>query len=626
MATNPRRFQVTELDFDDIKSNLKTFLKAQTEFTDYDFEGSGMNILLDTLAYNTHYLAYNVNMAMNEAFLDSALLRSSVVSHAKSLGYTPRSARAPVAYVNVTLNNNTLVTATLEKGSVFTTSVDEVDYTFVTNSDYTISRLNGLLTFTNVPLYEGTLITTKYTVDKSNVDQRFILASDRADTTTLNVSVQNSSSDTTTTVYNLAEDITTVTGDQASYFLQETEDGKFQVYFGDGVVGQELSDGNIVILEYVVTNKTAANSASVFSPPGDINSVANITVSTVAAATGGAEPEILESIRYNAPLDFSSQGRAVTVEDYKLLIPRVYPGAQSVQVWGGEDNDPPKYGEVFASIKTPNNSNLTESQKNTIITSLDKYNIASVRVTILNPEVTYLDVVCSFKYNSNKTTKTKNDLETIVRNTITNYSDVDLEKFDGVFRYSKLSRLIDNSDTSILSNVMRVKMKKKFTPIINQSTQQYIIKFSNALYHPHAGHNAMFGGITQSTGFVIASNSNTVYIDDDGNGNLRLYYLVSGTQRTYIDNAAGTINYATGELVLSALNIESVSNSDGTIEIVLIPNSYDVAPVRNQLIEIDTNTLNITGEVDAIETGGSIAGSGYTTTGVLYWDEFYYSK
>ena len=618
MATNPRRFQVTELDFDDIKSNLKTFLKAQTEFTDYDFEGSGMNILLDTLAYNTHYLAYNVNMAMNEAFLDSALLRSSVVSHAKTLGYTPRSARAPVAYVNVTLNNNTLVTATLEKGSVFTTSVDEVDYTFVTNSDYTISRLNGLLTFTNVPLYEGTLITTKYTVDKSNVDQRFILASDRADTTTLNVSVQNSSSDTTTTVYNLAEDITTVTGDQASYFLQETEDGKFQVYFGDGVVGQELSDGNIVILEYVVTNKTAANSASVFSPPGDINSVANITVSTVAAATGGAEPEILESIRYNAPLDFSSQGRAVTVEDYKLLIPRVYPGAQSVQVWGGEDNDPPKYGEVFASIKTPNNSNLTESQKNTIITSLDKYNIASVRVTILNPEVTYLDVVCSFKYNSNKTTKTKNDLETIVRNAITNYSDVDLEKFDGVFRYSKLSRLIDNSDTSILSNVMRVKMKKKFTPIINQSTQQYIIKFSNALYHPHEGHNAMFGGITQSTGFVIASNSNTVYIDDDGNGNLRLYYLVSGTQRTYIDNAAGTINYATGELVLSALNIESVSNSDGTIEIVLIPNSYDVAPVRNQLIEIDTNTLNITGEVDAIETGGSIAGSGYTTTGVLY--------
>lgn len=618
MATNPRRFHVTELDFDNVKSNLKTFLKGQSEFSDYDFEGSGMNILLDTLAYNTHYLAYNVNMAMNEAFLDSALLRSSVVSHAKTLGYTPRSARAPIAFVNVTLNDNVLITATLSKGTVFTSSVDEVDYTFVTNSDYTISRVNGILSFTNVPIYEGTMMTTKYTVDKSNIDQRFLLVSNRADTTTLKVSVQNSSSDTTTTVYNLAEDISLVTGDQPSYFLQEVENELFQVYFGDGVIGQELSDGNIVILEYVVTNKTAANSASVFSPPGDINSVSNITVATVAAATGGAEPEIIESIRYNAPLDFSSQGRAVTVEDYKLIVPRVYANTSSVQVWGGEDNDPPKYGEVFVSIKTQSNSALTESQKNSIITSLDRYNIASVRVTILNPETIYLNLTCNFKYNSNKTTKTKTDLETIVRTAINNYSNVDLEKFDGVFRYSKLSRLVDNSDTSILSNIMRVKMKKKLTPIINQSTQQYIIKFSNPLYHPHTGHNAAFGGITESTGFKIASQTNTVYIDDDGLGNLRLYYLVSGTNRTYIDNTAGTINYATGELVLSALNIESVSNTDGTIDIVLIPASYDVAAVRNQLIEIDSTTLSVIGEVDAIETGGAIAGTGYTTTGVLY--------
>jgi len=626
MATNPRRFQVTELDFDDIKSNLKTFLKAQTEFTDYDFEGSGMNILLDTLAYNTHYLAYNVNMAMNEAFLDSALLRSSVVSHAKTLGYTPRSARAPVAYIDVTLNDNILINATLEKGTVFTTSVDEVDYTFVTNSDYTIGRVNGILTFTNVPIYEGTLITTTYTVNKLNADQRFMLASDRADTTTLKVSVQNSSSDTTTTVYNLAEDISTVTGDQSSYFLQEVEDGKFQVYFGDGVVGQELSDGNLVILEYVVTNKAAANSASVFSAPGDINSVNNITLSTVAAAIGGAEPETIKSVRYNAPLDYSSQGRAVTIDDYKLIIPRIYPNTTSVQVWGGEDNDPPRYGEVFASLKTPNNTNLTESQKETIIRGLDKYNIASIRVSILNPEITYLIVNCTFKYNSSKTTKTKDDLETIVRNTINEFSDVDLEKFDGVFRYSKLSRTIDNSDTSILSNVMRVKMRKSFTPLINSSTQQYILKFSNRLYHPHDGHNAMFGGITESSGFRIASNANTVYVDDDGIGNLRLYYLVSGSQRIYIDNQVGSINYVTGELILFSLNIESTSNTDGTVSFTMIPNSYDVAPVRNQLIEIDANELLVTGQVDTIDTGNSIAGTDYTTTGVLYWDEFYYSK
>lgn len=618
MAVNPRRFHVTELDFDNVKSNLKTFLKGQTEFTDYDFEGSGMNILLDVLAYNTHYLAYNVNMAMNEAFLDSALLRSSVVSHAKSLGYTPRSARAPIAYVDVTLNDNVLNTATLNKGTVFTTSVDDVDYTFVSNSDYTVTRQNGILRFTNVPIYEGTFLTTKYTVNTSNVDQRFLLANNRADTTTLQVSVQTSATDTTTKVYTLVEDITNVTGSDLVYFLQEVEDGLFEVYFGDGVVGQELSDGNVVLLEYIVTNKEAANNASVFSPPGDINSVNNITVATVSSAIGGAEPELLESVRYNAPLDFSSQGRAVTVNDYKLIIPRIYPNTRAVQVWGGEDNNPPQYGQVFASIRTNSGSNLTEAQKNTIISSLDRYNIASVRITILNPEIIYVDLTCVFKYNSNKTTKTNADLETIVRQTIESYSSTDLEKFDGVFRYSKLSGLIDESDSSILSNILRVKIKKKLTPIISASSQQYQINFVNPLYHPHAGHNSAFGGITQSTGFKIASETNTVYIDDDGNGNLRLYYLVSGTQRTYVDNTAGTIDYSTGELVLSSLNIESVSNSDGTIDIVVIPASYDVAPVRNQLIEIDPLTLRVTGEVDIIETGGSIAGTGYTTTGVLY--------
>ena len=618
MASNPKKLQVTELDFDDIKNNFKTFLSGQSEFVDYDFEGSGMNILLDVLAYNTHYLAYNVNMAMNEAFLDSSVLRSSVVSHAKTLGYTPRSSRAPLAYVNVQLINNTLLQATLPKGTVFTASVDDVSYSFITNSDYSISRDAGLLKFTSIPIYEGTLITTKYTVDNSNSDQRFILTSDRADTNTLKVSVQTSSTDTTTNYFTLANDISTVSDESLIYFLQEVEDGKFEVYFGDGVIGKNLSNGNIVNLEYIVTNKLEANSASNFTIQGSVNGVSNIVVETVSPAFGGAEPETVKSVRYNAPLDYSSQGRAVTIDDYKLIIPRIYPNTTSVQVWGGEDNDPPRYGEVFASLKTPNNTNLTESQKETIIRGLDKYNIASIRVSILNPEITYLIVNCTFKYNSSKTTKTKDDLETIVRNTINEFSDVDLEKFDGVFRYSKLSRTIDNSDTSILSNVMRVKMRKSFTPLINSSTQQYILKFSNRLYHPHDGHNAMFGGITESSGFRIASNANTVYVDDDGIGNLRLYYLVSGSQRIYIDSQVGSINYVTGELILFSLNIESTSNTDGTVSFTMIPNSYDVAPVRNQLIEIDANELLVTGQVDTIDTGNSIAGTDYTTTGVLY--------
>jgi hypothetical protein len=609
MATNPRRFQVTELDFDDIKSNLKTFLKAQTEFTDYDFEGSGMNILLDTLAYNTHYLAYNVNMAMNEAFLDSALLRSSVVSHAKALGYTPRSVKAPTAYINVTLNDSVLTQATMEKGTVFTSSVDNVNYTFVTNADYTITRSAGVLTFNNILIYEGTLITTKYTVNTANADQRFLLASDRADISTLAVSIQNSSSDTTTTVYNLATDISQVTAETSSYFLQEVEDGKFQVYFGDGVIGQKLSDGNIVILEYVVTNKEAANSAFVFSPPGDISGVSNITVSTVSLANGGAEAESIESIRYNAPLDFSSQGRAVTAGDYKLIIPRVYPDTRAVQVWGGEDNDPPQYGQVFISIKTESGINLTQAQKDLILTDLKRYNIASVRPSIVDPETTYLEFRTSFKYNSKITTKTQPDLETIVRNAIISYNNTDLKQFDGVFRFSELSRLIDNSDTAILSNVSSIKMTKKIAPLINGVPDQYIVAFSNRIYNPHEGHTP----VISSSGFTIEGNVNTMYLNDDGFGNIRMFYYVAGSTLQYVNNQAGVIDYAAGKITLFSLNVASTVNSDGTISVTALPNSLDVVPVRNQQIEIDLEKTTIIGEVDTIVSGGSSAGTGYTT-------------
>lgn len=613
MAVNPRRFHVTELDFDNIKSNLKTFLKGQTEFTDYDFEGSGMNILLDVLAYNTHYLAYNVNMAMNEAFLDSALLRSSVVSHAKTLGYVPRSSSAPIAYINITLNDSVLTEATLEKGTVFTASVDDVDYTFVTNAEYTTTRSSGILSFTNIPIYEGTLISTKYTVNTANVDQRFLLASNRADTSTLVVSVQTSSTDTTTNVYSLSNDISQVQSDTRSYFLQEVEDGKFQVYFGDGVIGQALSDGNIVILDYIVTNEASANSASVFSPPGDISGVNNITVATVSLANGGAEPESIESIRYNAPLDFSSQGRAVTANDYKLIIPRIYPDTRAVQVWGGEDNDPPQYGQVFASIKTESGINLTQAQKDSILNELKRYNITSVRPSFVDPETTYLELRTYFKYNSKVTTKTQTDLETIVRSAITSYNNSDLKQFDGVFRFSKLSRLIDNSDVSILSNVSNIKMMKNVTPLLNGVPDQYVVAFSNRIYHPHDGHNAMMGGVTVSSGFKIVSNTNMMYIDDDGYGNLRMFYYVSGTTRGYVNNSVGSINYLTGTLTLFSLNISETENADGTISITVLPNSLDVVPVRNQLLEIDLAKTTIIGEVDTIVSGGSSAGTGYTT-------------
>ena len=615
MAVNEKRIQVTELDFDDIKNNLKSFLKGQSEFTDYDFEGSGMNILLDTLAYNTHYLAYNANMAVNESFLDTATQRNSVVSHAKTLGYTPRSARAPVAYVDVRLNDNTLTSATIEKGYVFTTTVNEQNYTFVVNESFSVTKVDGLLQFRNVPIYEGTLITSKQTVDTSDESQKFILTDNRADTTTLKVSVQNSASDTTTTSFYLATDITQVGQDSDVYFIQEISEGRFEVYFGDGVVGKALSNGNIVILEYIVTNKASANGARTFKPSGAIATVTDLRVSTVAAAIGGTEPETITSIKYNAPLDYASQGRAVTGRDYKTLVPTVYPAASSVQVWGGEDNDPPSYGSVYIAIKTKNGTSLTEAQKQSIVTSLRQYNVASIRPTIVDPETTFLRLTTTFSYDERVTTKTAADLETIVRQTITNYNAEQLRDFEGIFRHSKITSLIDNSDPSITSNITTIKMSKRFTPRLN-TTAQYILKFSNALYHPHNDHNAGAGGVIASSGFNISGQTNTVYIDDDGSGNVRLFYLIGGQTRSYIDNTFGTVNYTTGEIVIPSANITAISNVDNaastTIRVSAVPNSNDIVPVRNQIIEIDLGNTAITGQVDTIISGSS-TGANYTT-------------
>ena len=611
MAT---KLQVTELDFDDIKNNLKTYMKNQEEFKDYNFEGSALSTLVDLLSYNTHYLAMNANLAVNESFLDTATLRSSVVSHAKTLGYTPRSARAPIAYLDVTVNTNAanVPSVTMAKGTKFSTQLDGTTYSFTTNQALTTTPSNGILRFSNVPVYEGSLVTTKYTVDTANPDKKYLLTSDRADTTTLKVSVQTSVADATIETYSLATDITQVNATSKSFFLQESDDGKFEVYFGDGVVGAKPVDGNIVILEYVVTNKGKANGANSFSGT-TVGGYSDIVIATLVAAQGGAEPETIQSIKYNAPLDFASQGRAVTTDDYKLLVPQVYADAKSVQIWGGEDNNPPIYGQVYISLQTNSGITLTQSQKDTIARSLDRYNIASVRPIFVDPQTLKLRLTTNFKFNSNVTTKSVGDLESLVRTSLSNYSDSDLEKFDGIFRFSKVSKLIDDTDPSILSNITTVKIQKSFTATLNTATK-YVIDFTNALYHPHAGHNSAMGGITVSSGFTIVGNSNTMYLNDDGNGILRMYYLVGGTTRTYVDENVGTIDYNTGVVTLNSLNVASTVNSNNTIDIILLPKSNDVVAVRNQLLEIDLANTTITGEVDTITSGGSSAGTNYTTS------------
>ena len=627
MATNDKRLRVTELDFDNIKENLKVFLKAQTEFKDYDFEGSGMNILLDTLAYNTHYLGFNANMLANEMFLDSASLRSSVVSHAKSLGYEVSSSRAPVATINVSLSTDAN-TKTMSAGTAFTTSIDGVDYQFVTIADVTSSNTGSAVPFDSVKIYEGTYVTSSYTADSSEVDQRFLLNDARADTSTLTVKVQNSSSDTTTTTYTKATDITQLSSSSTVYYLQETDSGLFEVYFGDGVVSKGLSDGNIVTLQYVVTNRTLANGASSFSSPSSIDGVTGITVTTVANATGGSNPETVESIKLNAPLDYASQGRAVTIDDYKTYTKKLFPNTQAVSVWGGEDgsydtstgvSSNPEYGKVFISIKSTTGENLTTVQKSNLVTAFAPYKVASVTPVIVDPETIFLILNVSFQYDSTATTSTKDELASLIATTISNYNSSDLQEFNSSFRHSKLLRLIDDTDTAILNNTTTVTMGKFFTPV--NASSSYNINFNNAFFNPHSGHNAEAGGVIASTGFQLDNDTATEYFfDDDGSGNLRIYSLSSGV-RTYLNSAAGTIDYTNGTISTTSLFISAVSNVDGEsstqIRVTAIPKSNDVVPVRNQILEIDLVNTTTGGNVDAQATTGvgyTVSATGTTST------------
>ena len=617
MASN--KFVVSDLDFDAIKLNLKAFLQDQPEFSDYNFEGSGFSVLLDLLAYNTHYLGFNANMLANEMYLDSADIRKNIVSIAKMLGYTPTSPKSPTASIDVTINNVTgsPATITAAKGTAFTTTVDGNTYQFITNASQTISPTAGVYKFSNLSVFEGTLVTFKYTVDSTDVDQKFIIPSANADTSTLKVSIQNSVSDTTTSTYTLATGVTSLSSTSKVYFLQEQEDGKFEVYFGDGVLGTQLSDGNIVILEYIVSNKTEANGASAFTLSTNIGGFTDVSISTVLNAQGGAEGQAKESIRFNAPLQFSAQDRAVTTADYESLVQSIFPNAQSVSAWGGEDEENPVYGVVKIAIKAASGSTLTNTTKTDIVTQLQKYNVASVRPEIVDPEITKILLTSNIKFNEKATTKTATTLKSDVITTITNYNTNTLSQFDGVFRFSKLSSLIDATDTSILSNITTLKIRKDFTPTLASSTR-YDVYFRNALFNPHSGHNAAAGGILESSGFKISGDSSTVFfLDDDGQGNVRRYSF-SGATRVYANNTQGTIDYDTGAITINSLSVLSVENIRGAastkIELTVVPQSNDVVPVRDQIIEIDTANSSITVEPDTFVGGSSEAGVGYTTS------------
>ena len=608
------RLNITELDFDNIKQNLKTYLSKQKEFTDYDFEGSGMAVLLDLLSYNTHYNALYSNMLANEMFLDSADLRNSVVSHAKQIGYTARSARAPKATLNVTVNDATSSTVTMAKGTAFTTTIDGVSYQYVTNKAVSITPTDGVYTFSNVDVYEGTLVTNKYTVDTSDANQRFLIKNINADTSTLKVTVQTSASDSTTETYTVSTDFTSATGDSKIFFLDAVEDQQYEITFGDGVIGKALSNGNVVNIEYVVTNGDASNSATTFASASSIDGFSNITVTVVSNSFGGSPAEENSSIKFNAPKRYSSQNRAVTVDDFKSIVRSIYPNIQSIRVWGGEENDPPVYGRTYISIKAISGSNITQAVKDDITTELKKYMVASVTPVISDPETIFLVVETDVKYDAKITSKSTDDIKQLVLATLTNYNDNTLKKFDGILRHSNLVKTIDDTDSSILSNSTKYKMYQELTPVTTKK-ETYTIKFNNALYHPHSGHMS----IVSTTGFKInGDTTNEYFLDDDGSGNIRLYYIKEEI-KTFSNITQGTVDYTTGEIKINDLYITSVSNINGAASTVfrltVQPDSKDIKSVRNQVLEFNLNDATVNVSVDNF---AETAGVGYTTTSSSY--------
>jgi len=481
------RLRVTELDFDTIKQNLKTFLNQQSQFTDYDFEGSGLSVLLDILAYNTHYQAYYLNMVANEAFMDTALLRDSVVSHAKVLGYVPYSRKAPVATINFTANTNSNAasTLTIPKGFRFLSNdIDGISYGFVTLTETTATKANNDFTFLNLPIYEGQLVTYSYNHNEAtNPKQIFTLPDTSVDTTTISVTVQPSSTNTQISVYTLAADASNTSMQSEVFYLQENKGQQYQIYFGGNIIGKKLPDGAVVNITYLVTNGETANKANNFVATGTLtdslnNSQSNFVINPVSAAAGGAERESVDEIKFSAPLQYTTQNRLVTTKDYEAYIKKNYPSISSLSVWGGEDEIPPVYGKVFVSLKPKDNYYISEAEKQRIIDEIiSPKSIISVSTEIRDPDYLYILLNNHVRYDSKKTTLTETQLSTQIRNTIISYKQTFLNKFDAIFALSKLQDQVDSVDTnSIIGSETILKLQKRVTPELGVSSN-YTINF-----------------------------------------------------------------------------------------------------------------------------------------------------
>jgi len=619
----------TNLDFDQIKTSITEYLRSNSEFTDYDFEGSNLSMLIDVLAYNTYITSYNANMISNEVFIDSATLRENVVSLARQIGYVPRSRRSAKASISFTVDTTDFgtnpLTLTLKKGLVVTTTqaFGAESYTFAIADDITVPVVDKIASFNNIIVYEGTYLTQNFTVDVNNPNQKFILPNPNIDTSTIRVLVRNTQASSVIRNFLLANNLIDVTSSSKVFFIQEIEDQRYELIFGDDVFGKKLDNLNYLAVSYVVSTGESANGVFAFRYNGSIvdnNGAAVVTgistITTNSPAQNGSEIESVNSIKKYATRIYSSQNRAVTASDFESIIPTLYPDAESVSAFGGEQLNPPKYGKVFIAIKPINGSLLSQSIKAEIKNNLKKYTVAGIVTEIIDLKYLYVEYDTKVYYNSNLN-QNADSLKTKILEHIQSYSlSSELNKYGARFKYSKFLKLIDDSDISVTSNITKINMRRDIQVALNQFAE-YEICFGNQFYL-----KSMSGYNIKSSGFNISGFADTLYLGDlpdstGKNGSVFFFKLLSPTQPSIVVSKAGTIDYVKGELRLNPVNIISTEKSTSgapIIKVSAIPFSNDVIGLQDLYLQIDSSNSSVNIVSDEISSGANLSGSTYTVT------------
>ncbi len=592
---NQTNIPITDLDFDQIKANLTQFLRDQDQFKDLDFEGAGINILLDALAANTHYHSFYINMVANEMFLDSATTRGSIVSLAKHLGYTPRSVISATARVKVVSATDPFPSQTnkfLPPDTVFQTTVDGVTFNFLNLAQAEFVEDpggSGEFIIDEITIQEGTHLDTAFVVDKLNPDQKFIIADPKIDTTTLTVRVQLSITDVTGAdePWQKFDNLIDVGEDDAAYQLQEVEGGFFELIFGDGIVGRAVDNGNVILVDWLSGNSDAPNGAGINDVPESraFTVTGNFDIEVLDAAAGGAKRESLESIKFFAPLNFQAQDRAVTSNDYAAIVARDFPDIESLFVFGGEDIDPPQFGKVFISLKPVVGVTISDAEKLTIAnTILKRRNVVSITPIVIDPDFTFLLVETEVRFDPRATALPPSGIEELIEQVIRSFSDEELEKFEQNFRYSNLICAIDDSEPSIRNNSTTIKMQKRFEPSLGRAVT-YILEFNNPIFHPEDGFQPVlssttFGFFDPETNAVVDA-----FLDDDGNGVIRVFRLVD-LEKRIVNECIGRINYETGKVEIINFQPETLPGNIA-IAVTVQPAELDINVKFNQILSVD---------------------------------------